>query len=475
MIFKKMVLLVLCAIAIGAIWAGSAFGQNWPDVFDPAVLLTLNIEMSVADWNDVLNDETFDIEKPAWFWADGEESQKIFVSVRRKSGDPIPSALGGEGVKISLKIDINEYIDQDWYGLIKLSLENGDDNNVLTEGIACNLHQMASGPEGYGYDPWRGNWVKLYVNGEYMGVYVNAEHLDKRFLQNRGLYVWHETWLYQYRGEYNFTLEVGDDLNPRSPTVNEICYLPFAYQHSNSPLHPDGGLCSVPDDANLVSHLNELINMRGMLSMAAVNAFVANPDSLFSHQRNSHFLDFNKDNPAETRKRMYLPWDVDAATQSTTFDIYGGGSPTEYQQLILGNAVFGAQYERIMCDLLAGPFSETNILDFIDTIEPVLTDALAADPYNKFPSIGYPGVTEAFNSARTWFSQRIANVQTQISCDCGGANIDGINPVDFGDFVLMANDWQLNGSVLSGDINGDETVDWHDFRILALYWLNMCD
>ena len=470
---KNAVILGVVMIAISTdVCPGLLFAQDWPEIFEPNLLLTLNIEMNPADWNDVLNDETFDLEKPAWFWADGEEGNKLFVSVRRKSGDPIPPAWGEGDPKISLKIDINEYIDQDWHGLIKLSMENGDDNNVLTEGIAANLHRMASAWPGYGYDSWRANWVKVYVNGHYCGVYVNAEHLDKRFLQNRGLYVWHETWLYQYRGEYNFTLEVGDDSNPRSPAVNELCYRPFRHEHDPN-LVPDV-FCDPPDDNNLVTQLNELVNMQGMLSLAAVDAFTANPDSLFEHQRNAHFLDFNKDNPAETRKRMYFPWDIDAAFQSTTFDIYGD-NPTEYQMLILGNLVFRAQYDQIMCDLLAGPFSQASIFEFIDMIEPVLVQAVADDPYNQLGTNTVEGVAAQFDSIRAWLVARIANVRTQVYCGCGRGNLDGLSPVNFRDFAILANDWWCSGEGLAGDINGDETVNFADLRIIALYWLTTCE
>jgi len=464
-----------CAVSICIpLYRASGIIPGWPDIYEPNLLLTFNIGMNPADWNDVVADETFELEKPAWFWADGEENSKLFVSVRRKSGDPLGSALGGDTVKISLKVDINEYIEQQWHGLIKLSLENGDDNNVLTEGIACNLHQMASGPEGYGYDAWRANWVKLYVNGHYYGVYVNAEQLDRKFLENRGLYIWHETWLYQYRGEYNFTMEVGDELNPRSPTVNELCCLPFAYVNPSSPLHPDGGLCPVPGEQNLVEQLNQLIDMKGMLAMAAVNAFVANPDSLFSHQRNSHFLDFNTENPGETRKRMYFPWDLDAAFQSKAFDIYGGESPTEYQQLILTNPVFRAQYDRIMCDLLAGPFAEANLTAFVDSVEPVLVQAVADDPYNKLGTNSIEGVAAEFDSIRNWLIARVADVAAQVQCNCGGANLDGLGLVDLEDFALLAGDWLSHGSALAGDVDGSETVDAEDVRIMALYWLDQC-
>jgi spore coat protein CotH len=522
-VLMKALLVLLCS----AILSGPALAQDWPDVFDPTTLMTLNIQMDPCDWNIILDDTTFDIELPAWFWADGEEGQKIWVSVRRKSGDPIPA---GDHTKISLKIDINEYHIDDpcdpcypghpdsvemWHGLKKLSMENGDDNNVLTEGIACNIHQMASGPEGYGYDAWRANWVKLYVNDIYYGVYVNAEQLDKTFMINRGVYVYHESWLYQYRGDHNFTLEIGDDLNPKSPAVDEICYFPFAHGNSNSDLYPSGGICSQPGDSALVTQLNELINMQGMLTMAAVNIFVANPDSLFTHSRNSHFLDFNLDNPSETRKRMYLPWDLDASLSGAGFNIYSPGD--EYADTIFGNPTFKAQYDQILIDLLTGPLSEANIHAFIDTIEPVLTAAVAADPGNQLDTPGQAGVAEEFDSIRTWFSDRIASVFSQLgyvpdidgdsiedsvdncpytantnqadsdgddigdacdncdgSCGCDEANVDGLDPVNLLDFLVIADDWTKSGAGLAGDVDGDQSVDLNDLAVVAGFWLSTC-
>jgi len=456
-------LVAVCSIFLTA----PAKAAGWPEVFDPTVLRTLYIDMTPADWNTVENDMDFSTELPAYFHADTEPN--ILVAVRRKSGDPIPPFSGGGGPKISLKIDINEYVSgQKWQGINKLSLENGDDNNVLTEGIACNLHQMSSGPAGYGYDSWRGNWVRLIVNGHDYGVYFNAEHLDKQFLQNRGFYVWHETWLYQYRGEYNFTLEIGDDLNPQSPAVGELCYRPFRDER-HSDLEPDP-YCDPPDDATLVTQLDSLINMQGMLAMAAVNAFTSNPDSLFTHDRNSHFLDFSI---TDGRKRRYLPWDVDAANFQTQTNIFG--SDTGYQTLILGNSVFREHYKQVMCDLIAGPLSEANLIAFIDSIEPVLLQALADDPYTKFGTNTTEGVAAEFEDMRNKLIDRVANVRAQAECaSCEEANLDGLGLIDFTDFAILSNDWQLSGPSLAGDVNSDSTVGIADLTLIALNWLSNC-
>lgn len=189
--------MALVAAALGTVLGSSSVqAQGWPDVFDPNQFRTLNLTMSAAAWETIRFDLTFDIEVSAQFWADAESP--ITVAVRRKSADALPNE--SDPFKISLKIDINELVPgQEWHGLRKLSLENGDDVDVLAEGMACNLHSMATDPVGYTYaDPaYYANWVVLNVNGVNRGVYVNHEQRDKQFMKNRGLYISSATWLYK--------------------------------------------------------------------------------------------------------------------------------------------------------------------------------------------------------------------------------------------------------------------------------------
>jgi len=238
--FSAIAIAMIAPVVINAILrSGLAQAQGWPGVFDPNQLRTLNLTMNQIDWDAIRFDSSFSIEKQAMFWVDDESG--IVVSVRRKSCTALPGDINPQ--KVSLKIDINEYVgNQEWHGLIKVSLENGDDVDVLAEGLACNLHRMASGSEGYNYDPWRANWVKLYVNDDYKGVYLNNEQYDRNFLLNRGLYS-DFNWLYKYLDPGSFKLEEGNESNPASPAVQTICYLPFAHANPGSPLYPSGGLC----------------------------------------------------------------------------------------------------------------------------------------------------------------------------------------------------------------------------------------
>src|SRR4029453_4444246 len=79
-----------------------AAAQSWPQVFDPFVVRTFNLELDPADWDTIRFDTTNETGVPAMFWADTES--QILVSVRRKSSRALPSEADPR--KIGLKIDI---------------------------------------------------------------------------------------------------------------------------------------------------------------------------------------------------------------------------------------------------------------------------------------------------------------------------------------------------------------------------------
>lgn len=416
---------------------------TWPDIFEPNwptfggppnEPLTLYLEMDPGDWDDVISNSpepdgciAVEVERPAWFWMKGEDANKIVVAVRRKKAFAYPDESNPE--KVALKIDINQYycdpytedcnLDPnydpnaatEWHGLKKLSLEaNSDAVDQVTEGLCVNLHRMASEIEGYGWATWHANWVKLYVNGDYIGVYVNNEQYDKQYMNNRGIYVSHDSWLYKHHDcDGNFVLKVGDDDFPRSPAVDALCYDPF---YSNVPqTQSSGGQCSVPDDANIIADVNQYVNVRRMLTTAAVDAFITNSDCLFNHNNNTYFLDWNLDDPCETRKRMYFAWDVDAVIKNIDWTMYYVGSSSSWEETILDIPYFRSQYNQIIRDLLDGPFTEENIHGFLDMVEPVITDAIEADTY------GLADVSAKIDELKTWISNRITNVRNQVDWD----------------------------------------------------------
>lgn len=201
--------------------------------------------------------------------------------------------------------------------------------------------------------------MRLVINGVDTGVYVNVEQRDKRFRDNRDLYTEGDTWLYKVSDVGSQELKVGGPED--SPTVEALCYSPFDQDES----------CPQPD---LAEDVPLYVNMQGILTLLASDAFQTNPDAMLSNGKNFYFADF-LDGPL----RMYLPWDRDSSIfgGSVNNGIYGGNSP--YASL-LDVPEFRAQYNEIFSDLICGPWSAGSLLAVLDAVEPVLTEALEADP-----------------------------------------------------------------------------------------------
>ncbi len=440
------------AIVTGSLFLGcacSAQAAGWPEIFDPGQVLTLHLEMDDADWQTIQDDETLSIEVEAMFWTDGEDP--ILVSVRRKSADPLMEAP--DYTKVSLKIDINEYVSgQEWHDLKKLSLENGDDQDVVSEGLAWYLHRVASGPEGYDYEypAALASWVVLYINDVNTGVYVSVEQRDKRFLQNRGLYTEDETWLYKVGDIGDMEMKVGGPED--SPTVQALCYEPF------------DDTCSGPND--LATELPQYIDMQAMLALGAVDSFAANPDAIFSHGKNFYFVDF-----LEGSTRMHFPWDLDSVITQVSYDIYSTGSP--YSTILLGVPEFRELYSRILNDLVCGPFREAELLAFLDSTEMLLTEELEADPNNQIDG----SVAEFFDNRRAWISARLVNVADQIEnfepCEGIVGDITGDGVVDVLDLLELLGQWGPCPDPPEdclADLDGNGVVDVLDLLILLGNW-----
>jgi hypothetical protein len=397
---KRILLPPLLALLIVYLLPGRAAAEEWPAVFDPYKVVTLNFELDPEIWTAITYDENFydperNIRVPVLMWADGEEP--ITVQMRRKS-DP---ALEANGIrKVSLKIDINEFVKgQRWRDLTKLSLENGaGGNGPVREGLSMNLHRLASEHGFYEWSAGYASWVRVVVNGQYIGLYASPEQRDKQFLRNRGLYKPGSVWMYEVNGGTHLDTTIADT---HSPTYNHLCYLPFR------------DTCPQP---NLEAVLPQWIHMDGMLTLAAIEAFTGNSDGMFTKEgKNSFVVDFL---PSNQHRRWYLPWDLDNGMTNTTFDIFTGGSGPQrnrpYQIHILAHPWFGLQYRHIMSDLLNGPLSPAVLNAFITELEAVLAPHLAEDVNNMMGGADAAAVASHFQAIRNWVIARNTNVRGQI-------------------------------------------------------------
>lgn len=368
-------------VSLLVVTAHGVYG-DWPDLYDPFRVRTIHLQMEAgSSWGAVVSDADFNDPQNALLWIEGETP--IQVTVKRKSDPAV-------GRKVSVKIDINARVaGQKWHGVKKLSLENGADGGIVKEGFAWHMHRLAAEAGFYDYPSAYAAWINLVVDGELIGVYTSVEERDKQMLENRGMWKENATWL--YKNDPNPDLEAGVG---NSPAFQHLCYTPFV----------DRNVCAQP--ADLEADLSAWINMEGLLSLGAVEAFTGNHDGLFTHDGKNHFFaDFA---PAPALQRLYFPWDLDTGISDVNGRILG--SAGEYSTRILGHPWFRAWYLHTMADLINGPLSSAVLIDFLNRIEPILTPVLESDPNSTLED----DAAGHFGSLRQWVTNRIENVRGQI-------------------------------------------------------------
>lgn len=352
--------------------------EGCPGVFNPDQILDYQLSLPAGDWSSLLADSTNSIYFQASLACDG--SAPITVGVRRKRSGGAP--------KVGLKIDINLYVaGQSWYGLKKLSLENGisegsttgSARDLVAEYLGWRLMSRSGALSG------RAAFVRLTVNGEPLGVYVHVEEVDKRFLRDRlgddgG-------WLYKKSGSPNDGYKTNETLaNPFE------AYFCFWAQNA----------CAAPSAAELATTLPQHLAIDQLLRVGAVNALIANTDSPLLKDNNYLFYDW------AGGPRSYFPWDLDT-TMNRDYDVFTGtvaGGVTMYTDVLYTN--WEDDYDAILTGLLSGPLTLAAIHSELDRALAVAGAALDADP-----NAG-GGAAGAVTTLRDWWSTRHAAVTAQV-------------------------------------------------------------
>ena len=176
------VCLCLCAVAFSSQIA-EAIGNTGismeyeTELFDTNSILTVNILMDEADWNDMLANATAE----EYYQCDVEVNGTTFyrVAIRPKGNTSLTSIASDPTTdRYSFKLEFDHYVDgQTCFGLDKLILNNNyADATNMKEALIYDMYRYL------GADASLYNYAKISVNGEYWGVYLALEAVEDSFL-----------------------------------------------------------------------------------------------------------------------------------------------------------------------------------------------------------------------------------------------------------------------------------------------------
>ncbi len=288
--------------------------------------------------------------------------------------------------KKSFKISFNEFYSGREYQKVKKLNLNGQHNDptMVREKLFYEVWEKAGMPDR------RTAFVRLYINGEYRGLYTNIEEMDKTWLgrvfdDNDGnLYkctwpadlVYHGPIQQVYKDILNNPEERAYDLK-----TNE---LEDDYTHLIALM----AALDKPVDASFPVQIRQILNVESVLKSFAIDVATGNWDDYF-YNKNNYFL---YDNPA-TGQFDFVTYDTDNTfgvdwlgkdwAKRNCFAWTPSGQSRPLATKLLAVPAFKAQYVRYLDTLTRFITNPGIIFPRIDALESQITSAALADVYRS--------------------------------------------------------------------------------------------
>jgi hypothetical protein len=276
--------------------------------------------------------------------------------------------------KKSFKINIDKFVDQNFYGLSELNLiGNQNDPSILRAKLCWDFFREA------GLPACRTSHVRVYVNGAYMGVYLNVEQIDNRFADvrfddgtgNLWKCFWGSDLAYQGTNPTLYTddaydLVENEFLNNYSELARFIDVL------NNTPL------------SLLPCELEKIFNVHDYLKIMAADILLGNWDN-YIFNKNNFYLYHNE----KTRKLEYIPYDLDNTlgidwvnvdwTQRNLYSWTTSSNRPLFTRLLQIPA-YRNEFSNNVNDLIATQFNATAFQSKATQIQNIIYTAAAEDP-----------------------------------------------------------------------------------------------
>ena len=198
--------------------------------------------------------------------------------------------------KKSFKINVDKYVDQNFYGLSELNLiGNQNDPSLLRAKLCWDFFLHAGVPA------CRTSYIRVYVNETYMGVYLNVEQIDNRFADVRFDDGTGNLWKCLYGSDLNY-----QGSNPTLYTDDAYDLVENEFQNNYAELAQFINVLNNTPLSSLPCELEKVFNVHDYLKIMAADMLLGNWDN-YIFNKNNFYLYHNE----KTGKLEYIPYDLD--------------------------------------------------------------------------------------------------------------------------------------------------------------------
>ena len=277
------------------------------DLFDPTVVHDLHLTVNTRDW--VQLKEEF--REDTYYLADVRWRDQVVRNVGiRSRGRGTRS-----GIKPGLRVDFNRYsAGQEFLGLKSLVLDNFlQDPSMVRERIAMLLF------EEMGIKAPRETHARLFVNGEYVGLYAIVESVDKHFLQRQ--FGENDGYLYEFKWKdqpYGFEY-LGADLEPYAELFEAQTHETESIATLFHPIREMIWAFAESPDHRFLQLAEEQMDLTKFMVYIAVENFVADADGVLGNWGMNNFYLYRFEG---STRHQFIPWDKDSSFRAIDYDIW---------------------------------------------------------------------------------------------------------------------------------------------------------
>jgi spore coat protein CotH len=284
---------VLCAVSIATAQTPTA-----DTLFDDGVVHEIRLTMNARDWESLKANFQLNDYYPTYFTWNGVTVQNVAVRSR---------GLGSRsGSKPGLRVDFDRYAkNQTLLGLTSIVLRNNtQDPSGLHERIAMKVFARMQRPAP------RTAHARLFVNGQYVGLYLIVEAVDKRFLTRH--FSQNDGYLYEYEWENAYYFE-DKGTNPSSYSPRPFAPKTHEKDPQPKPLAEMIRVINSTPQADFIRAAGEYVDLRQFVMQAAIENFLADNDGLLGYAGMNNFYLYRFEH---SQLSTVIPWDLSEAFKS---------------------------------------------------------------------------------------------------------------------------------------------------------------
>lgn len=329
----------------------------------------------------------------AWIYANPYSDREFRASFVFDNGmvrdtiNPVGFRLRGNtsraSKKKSFKVSFNTFTNGGKYhGVEKMNL-NGEHNDpsVMRSKIMWDILRRWDIPAP------RANHVRVYINGNYYGIYINVEHIDEEFAKSR--FGNNDGNLYKCLYPADLAYRGADPENYRIWNGSRWVYELTTNEEEDdfSDLAEFIGILHNSDAAALSCNLDRVFNTPDYLKIMAAQIFCGDWDG-YIYNRNNFYLYHN----TRTGKFEYIPYDVDNTfgidwfgIDWATRNIYtwqpGGDQNRPLYDRIINNPVLRGQFSFYAAQLISSTLDIDSLIQAIERRKEMISPYVAVDPF----------------------------------------------------------------------------------------------